>query len=163
MGARGGQQVNQPVFTCPYECIPSYVAKDKDGRTLVPGDHIRTPMLAGLYYHEGLFLGGVSVIHYSGMAGPHSTGSVELIPVDSFADAVSIEVVPHLQPRFSRDESIRRALGRLMESRYDPVVNNCEHFVNWCIDGEHRSNQVISAICAVTQIIATGFALGRAR
>jgi len=27
--------------------------------------------------------------------------------------------------------------------------NNCQHFVNWCIEGEHRSEQVDGALSVV--------------
>jgi hypothetical protein len=31
---------------------------------------------------------------------------------------------------------------RLGEDRYSVLTNNCEHFCEWCVRGEHRSYQV---------------------
>ncbi len=53
------------------------------------------------YYHHGLFLGGELVIHYSGMAGPESTGKVEIVPIDAFGDQAQIELVFHPSRKFS--------------------------------------------------------------
>lgn len=45
-------------------------------------------------------------------------------------------------PRFEREEVIRRARSRIGENRYRLLSNNCEHFCEWCLRGEHRSEQV---------------------
>jgi hypothetical protein len=37
---------------------------------------------------------------------------------------------------------IRRVRQRLGEDRYRVLTNNCEHFCEWCIRGELRSDQV---------------------
>jgi Lecithin retinol acyltransferase len=42
----------------------------------------------------------------------------------------------------SRPEIARRARSRLGENRYHILTNNCEHFCEWCVRGEHRSYQV---------------------
>lgn len=39
-------------------------------------------------------------------------------------------------------EVARRARSRLGENRYNLLTNNCEHFCEWCVRGEHRSYQV---------------------
>jgi hypothetical protein len=39
-------------------------------------------------------------------------------------------------------EIVRRARSRLGENRYRFLSNNCEHFSEWCVNGEHRSPQV---------------------
>jgi len=39
-------------------------------------------------------------------------------------------------------EVARRARSRLGEDRYHVFTNNCEHFCQWCLRGEHRSYQV---------------------
>ena len=38
--------------------------------------------------------------------------------------------------------SCGRARSRLGENRYRFFSNNCEHFSEWCVNGEHRSPQV---------------------
>jgi hypothetical protein len=145
------------------------VARDKDGNELVPGDHIRkemsieAPLGAGYvpYWHDGLYLGrtklGDFVIHYSGNAGPESTGKVEIVPVEQFGEWYEIEVVPHPSPKFDRRTSVLRALCRYQENEYSLVSNNCQHFVNWCIEGENRSKQVDIAIEMLPELIAVFF------
>jgi len=131
---------------------PPVVPRAKDGNELVSGDHISMQMdseFLGVqvpYWHHGLYLGGGEfghmVIHYSGNAGPESTGKIEIVPIDKFGETYQIEVVPHPSPKYNREASIRRAMSRHKENAYSLLFNNCEHFVNWCIDGEHRSEQV---------------------
>ena len=41
---------------------------------------------------------------------------------------------------------IRRARTRLGEKRYRLLTNNCEHFVEWCLHGVHRSFEVETAL-----------------
>ncbi|WP_429195258.1 lecithin retinol acyltransferase family protein, partial [Aeromonas veronii] len=42
-------------------------------------------------------------------------------------------------------ESLARAHQRLGERAYNLQFNNCEHFVTWCIQGVHHSEQVDQA------------------
>jgi hypothetical protein len=37
---------------------------------------------------------------------------------------------------------VHRARSRLGEDRYHVLRNNCEHFCEWCVRGQHRSYQV---------------------
>jgi hypothetical protein len=37
---------------------------------------------------------------------------------------------------------VARARSRLGENRYRLTTNNCEHFCEWCLSGESRSEQV---------------------
>jgi hypothetical protein len=37
---------------------------------------------------------------------------------------------------------VHRARARLGEDRYNVLTNNCEHFCEWCVRGEPRSDQV---------------------
>jgi hypothetical protein len=43
---------------------------------------------------------------------------------------------------FEQCEVIRRARSRVGENRYRLFSNNCEHFCEWRLRGEHRSHQV---------------------
>ena len=43
---------------------------------------------------------------------------------------------------FRAGEVIRRARSRVGEDCYRLLTNNCEHFCEWCLRGEHRSYQV---------------------
>jgi hypothetical protein len=146
----------------PESIYPPIVPRDKDSTPLVPGDHICKQMdweSAGTicaYWHHGLYMGrfdsGHMVIHYSGNAGPESTGKVEVVPIDEFGEWYEIHVVPHANPKYDREASISRASSRYKENRYNLVSNNCEHFVNWCIEGESSSIQVEVAVGLVLEI-----------
>ncbi len=54
--------------------------------------------------------------------------------------------VMHAEAAFDSDEVIRRARTRLGEKRYRLLTNNCEHFVEWCLHGVHRSFEVETAL-----------------
>jgi hypothetical protein len=56
-----------------------------------------------------------------------------------------IALIRHGRPLpngLDRDEVVRRARLQLGENRYHVLTNNCEHFCEWCVRGEHRSYQV---------------------
>lgn len=107
------------------------------------GDHLRSPRTG--YTHHGICIGDGLVIHYAGFAREMASGAIEIASLDEFAGGNPVEVVPHPSRRHSRSESVDRAFRRLGEDWYNLVLNNCEHFVNWCIDGEHASPQVARA------------------
>ena len=104
------------------------------------GDHLVVPRLC--YTHHGLYVGDGSVIHYSGLARDTASGVVELIDLASFADGDEIHVRDYAQRKYARQESVDRARSRLGENAYNVLLNNCEHFVSWCITGSHSSRQV---------------------
>jgi hypothetical protein len=96
------------------------------------------------YYHHGIYLGAYKVVHYSGLyAGLHA-GPVEILTLQRFASGQRLWVKSSRQVRFEREEIIRRALSRVGENQYRLLTNNCEHFCNWCLYGESRSDQVRS-------------------
>jgi hypothetical protein len=82
----------------------------------------------GVYSHHGLYLGNGQVIHYS-------EGRVRTDSLEVFSKGAGIEVI-YSEMRYSADEVIRRAYSRLGESKYNLLFNNCEHFVNWCRNGD---------------------------
>ena len=43
---------------------------------------------------------------------------------------------------YSPEETVKRAEGKLGESNYNLVFNNCEHFAVWCKTGKRESSQV---------------------
>ncbi len=106
------------------------------------GQHLYVKKAHGSYTHHGLGLGDGRVIHYSGLADDFITkGVIQVIPLDKFSKGAKILVKTHLQRPFSAEESILRAKLRLGEMQYHVLHNNCEHFVEWCITGKHRSRQ----------------------
>lgn len=105
-----------------------------------PGSHLITSRNG--YYHHGIYLGGHQVVHYSGLCAGLHAGPVEVLTLNRFASGKPIWVKSTRQLGFERDEVVRRALSRVGENQYRLLTNNCEHFCNWCLYGESRSDQV---------------------
>lgn len=112
------------------------------------GDHLVTPRTG--YTHHGLYIGNGEVIHYSGFANGRATGTICICTIEEFGNGRSVSVKEHLVRPYDRKQSVERALSRLGEDWYNVLVNNCEHFVNWCINGLHSSVQVNRLIEAVS-------------
>lgn len=111
---------------------------------LSPGDHLVSPRWG--FEHHGLYLGKGRVIHYAGGMGASSSGSdaadgIECVSLAVFAQGHTMAVIEHPHPLFSPSEAIARAYRRQGEQRYHPAFNNCEHFVQWCIEGVSHSPQ----------------------
>lgn len=94
------------------------------------------------YYHHGIYLGAHQVVHYSGLCAGFHAGPVEVLTLQRFASGKPIRVKSTQQVGFEREEVVRRALSRVGENQYRLLTNNCEHFCNWCLYGESRSDQV---------------------
>ena len=114
-----------------------------------PGDHLITPRTG--YWHHGLYVGNNEVIHYSGGADGANIGlahenmndfAVEKVKLDQFSQGEPIRLIEHVNPKYTREQACRRAASRLSESKYSIVYRNCEHFVNWCLEGSERSEQI---------------------
>lgn len=109
------------------------------------GDHL--VVSRGLFTHHGLYLGGQQVIHYGGgLSSREQADGVEIISLEAFANGRHVTARPHPSATYDADARLARALSRLGERQYHPLTNNCEHFVNWCIDAQARSPQVTTAI-----------------
>lgn len=124
------------------------------------GDHLVSPRLT--YDHHGLYAGNGRVIHYSGFTSSGGQGTVEICTLTEFCDGQPCHIQQHTRRRFMRDESVRRAFHRIGEARYNLLFQNCEHFVNWAIQGEASSSQVTAKAClaigAVGAVIEGNFA-----
>lgn len=107
------------------------------------GDHLVTKRLG--YTHHGIYLGRDKVIHYSGLANGLRAGPVEIISLDHFSQGKRTYVQSHENRVFCRKQTVKRARSRLSEDKYNLLTNNCEHFINWCIYGKARSEQVSNA------------------
>ena len=106
------------------------------------GQHLIVKRAAGTYTHHGLGMGGNLVIHYSGMANDFTTpGVVEVVSLDEFANDKDIQIKLHSERKYAAEDAIIRANLRLGEAQYHVLHNNCEHFVEWCINGKHHSHQ----------------------
>ena len=106
------------------------------------GQHLYIKKASGSYTHHALGMGNERVIHYSGLANDLVTpGVIEEVSLDEFAKGNEIRIRAHLDRKFEIDEALLRASLRVGEQQYHILHNNCEHFVEWCISGEHRSRQ----------------------
>jgi hypothetical protein len=124
------------------------------------GSHLKS--LRRGYTHHGIYVGNGRVIHYAGWANNQATGPVEETDLDSFTqgNGFSIIVHDHADPP---ELIVARARRRLGETDYCVASNNCEHFCNSCVNGDHHSRQIdiATAPSAVTLGSAAGIA-GRA-
>jgi len=111
-----------------------------DFESLEAGAHLVTQRRG--YEHHGIYVGAGKVVHYAGFAGSAHRGPVEEVTLAHFAAGHTIVIRPNPLPKYSRDETVRRARSRLGENRYRLLTNNCEHFCAWCLLGESHSEQV---------------------
>jgi Lecithin retinol acyltransferase len=81
-------------------------------------------------------------VHYAGSTRGLLRGPVEETSLDRFTCGREIWVRRRTAIDFEPSEVVRRARSRLGEDRYRVFSNNCEHFCEWCLHGEHRSYQV---------------------
>ena len=122
------------------------------------GDHLKSSR--GLYTHHGIYIGDNLVIHYSGLSGGMQTGPIEETSLYKFCSGNYFEVAKHDDREYSREESVSRAERRLGEDAYSVTGNNCEHFVNWCIEGDHSSRQVDTGTAVGSGGISTTVGIG---
>ena len=95
------------------------------------------PRQHGLFTHHGIDLGDGTVAHY--LEGREILRS----PVEEFSRGQPFSVVTYPEGSCSpTGVTLRRAMGRIGEQRYNLLFNNCEHFAHWCKTGRHRSTQV---------------------
>ncbi|WP_123434462.1 lecithin retinol acyltransferase family protein [Pseudomonas brassicacearum] len=124
---------------------PSKTASDPatrlvhDTDRLSAGSHLVSPRK--FYVHHGIYLGDGKVAHYAGLSASLQAGPIEVTDLAHFGNGSSVWVHQE-QCAFSSDEIIIRALSRVGESQYKILSNNCEHFCNWCINGNSYSAQV---------------------
>jgi Lecithin retinol acyltransferase len=106
--------------------------------------HLVTPRRG--YIHHGLYVGHGRIIHYPGVIGGFRRRAVEEVSLAEFARGRPVAVRTDSNPRFDREDVVRRARSRLGENRYHIIRNNCEHFCEWCLSGVSRSRQLESLL-----------------
>jgi len=95
------------------------------------------------FAHHGIYIGDNKVVHYAGLSRALLLrGPVEEVSVEEFADGRAVAIKTRPLPRFAPHEVVARARSRLGEDRYRLTTNNCEHFCEWCLSDESRSEQV---------------------
>ena len=104
------------------------------------GAHVVTPRRT--FAHHGIYVGWGRVAQYGGLVHGLRRGPVEEVSLSQFAHGRSIWIRTSESIWLDPDEVVRRARQRLGENRYHVLTNNCEHFCEWCVRGEHRSYQV---------------------
>lgn len=104
---------------------------------MAAADHLQAPRQHGLFLHHGIDLGDGTVAHY--LEGREILRS----PRPEFSRGEPISTVDYPDGSCSAvGVTLRRAMGRIGEQRYNLLFNNCEHFAHWCKTGRHRSAQV---------------------
>ena len=109
-------------------------------RELPLAAHLVTPR--GAYVHHGIYVGNGRVVHHGGLVRGLRAGPIEAVSLQEFTQGRPLWLVFESSPYLSSAEIVQRALSRLGEGRYHVLTNNCEHFCEWCVWGEHRSDQV---------------------
>lgn len=103
------------------------------------GAHLITPRF--VYAHHGVYVGAGTVVHYAAFAYHWHRGPVEEVSLSRFAHGHPVWVRPARPDALRCEEIVRRARSRVGEDRYRLLSNNCEHFSEWCVHGEHCSPQ----------------------
>lgn len=115
------------------------------------GSHVVTSRRG--YLHHGIYVGAGKVVHYAGLTHGLHRGPVEEISLRRFARGRTVRISSGAPASFDRREVISRARSRIGENCYRLLTNNCEHFCEWCLHGEHRSYQVEAWLARPSQIL----------
>jgi hypothetical protein len=118
------------------------------------GSHLVTPRLG--FAHHGIYVGCGKVVHYGAFVHGVHGGPVEEVSLARFTHGHTLWVRAGGAVRFGCEEVVRRARSRIGENSYSLLSNNCEHFCEWCLCGEHRSEQVERAL-VLPRRFARGF------
>jgi len=130
-------------------------------RHFIIGDHLVTPQPEG--HHHGLFVGHDQVIHCLPFTSGELSGQLTLTSLAQFSQHCAIEVKPHAQRLFSREESLTRAYARLNEGEQGQPFASGEQFVTWCIEGLARPPKLLqTAVATVVAAEVVRHSLGKA-
>jgi len=145
-------------------CGPQRLVEElAPGETPLRGAHLVTPWLG--YTHHGIYAGDGKVVQYGALKYDIIRKPVEEVTLAEFAQGRPVFVVTHAEACFEAEKAIERARSRLGEKQYRLLTNNCEHFVEWCLHGEHRSFEVETALNFPRwfgeRVVAAVFRLGR--
>ncbi len=134
---------------CCEDCRIAY--RELKIKTPFVGEHLISPR--GGYAHHGIGDNQGGVLHYAGFSEASTGAPVVRGSFQEFSQGNKVFVQPHKIRKYNLLDSVKRGEQRLGEANYDLPSNNCEHFVNWCIDGKVKSKQVERVATYITTII----------
>lgn len=120
-------------------CLTPAAWSSRAPNAVAAADHLEVPRRHGLFMHHGIDLGDGSVAHY--LEGEKILRST----LQEFCLGETPRVISYDEADPS-GQTLRRAMSRIGEQRYNLLFNNCEHFAVWCKTGQHRSGQVERAL-----------------
>lgn len=103
--------------------------------TVYPAGTLLQVKAYGFIRHYGISTGYGTVIHTSARF-----GRVEETDMAGFSQGSRVSV-KNIATGLSGSELVARARSRKGD-RYNVLVNNCQHFVTWVIEGKGRSEQL---------------------
>lgn len=115
---------------------------DENGFKL--GDHLIVERTC--FTHHGIYAGSGTVIENRLEIG------IVYMPLTAFADGSEVRVRKHPYAKYNGLQALERAQSRLGEKAYNLVTFNCEHFVNWCIEGVETSRQVDNTLAVLAPL-----------
>ncbi|KRW63056.1 hypothetical protein AO724_12580 [Aeromonas allosaccharophila] len=113
---------------------------------LTLGDHLVASHLDNPCH--GMLVSNDQVIHCQAVNASHESCQLVLTSLAEFCQGQPLQIKPHPHRLFSREESITRAHARLGEQDAGQSFTDGEQFVSWCIDGSHRSPNLVPTVVA---------------
>jgi len=112
------------------------------------GDIVKVE-ISNKLYHFGIYLGEDKIIEYGSAKDFLNTKKEDVkVQISSMKEFLSGKMalvrVYSLIDKLKKNsvkKTIKKAMDRIDEQKYDPINNNCEHFVNECVFNKHISKQ----------------------
>ncbi len=127
------------------------------------GDHVSvfytpTRELPFWFWHHGIFTGYENGVAY--FINLSRNGIMKNTIEDFGGGNEKWRIIEHDYKTFSREDVVKRAVFMLenasqKDRTYNIVNNNCEHFVNFIIEGKKHSEQVTHTVSATAVGLAT--------
>lgn len=98
-----------------------------------------------LYKHFGIYINDDYIIHYDGKQDDLLLRDmcVRTTDIERFLNEKEYYKIKVLKnEKYTPDEVVKRAKSKLGSRNFNIVLNNCEHFTNWCKTGNRKSSQV---------------------
>lgn len=98
-----------------------------------------------LYKHFGIYINDNCIIHYDGKQDDILLRTMCVRETDKkrfLNGKESYGVKKFKYNNYEPDEVIKRARRKIGTKKFNLILNNCEHFANWCKTGNRKSDQV---------------------